>query len=378
MKRAEQRHPQLDFLEAQLALRDGDLPRAIRIFRALLTTDPALIRVRLELARALFLARDFEAARYHFEIALGERDLPETTRANILGFLRRITAQVSTFRVTAMLVPDTNANQATSANEINILGRTFTLNEDARARRAVGLALIGESRHAFGPEHRSFVRSYFEHRDYPERRADFTYGQASVGHSVFLGQSTVSAELGPHASIYQGVRLYSGGLWQITHFRPLTQRLLLSQSLLWRRLSYPRFEFLSGRQAWLTHELRYALDNVSALTGAVGVGANRAREAPYSYRAWEWRAGYLRELTLGFIVELRIAGNRFDYDGELPLFGEVRHDRQRRFELDATRRDWSFYGFAPRLLLSFTSNRSNLPLYAYRRSYYGIGLTREF
>lgn len=378
MKQAGLSHPQLSFIEGQIALRDGDTAQAIGIFRGLLATDPTLIRVRLELAQALFLGRDFDAARYHFEIALGERSLPSTARSNILGHLRRIAAQTSHFSVTAMLVPDTNATQATRVDQIDILGRTYTLNEDAKARKAIGLALFVQARHAFGVEHRSFIRSAIEHRDYPGSRADFSYGHATTGHSVFAGRSVWQAEAGPHAAVYQGTRLYGGWLAQLSHARPLAEHILMAQSLSWRSLSYPRFDYLSGGQLWLTHDVRYGLSNESALAGTFSFGEHRAREAPYSYRAIEWRIGYLHELRGGMIAAARVAGTRFEYRAASPLFGQTRHDRQIRLEFDATLRNWSVFGFAPRLLLSHTDNRSNLALYGYRRTYYGIGATREF
>ena len=64
--------PKILFLKGELALIRADYGEAVRLFRRILSRDPDLTRVRLWLARELFLARDFDAARYHFEIALGQ------------------------------------------------------------------------------------------------------------------------------------------------------------------------------------------------------------------------------------------------------------------------------------------------------------------
>lgn len=60
----------------------------------MLSGNPSLTRVRLELARALFATGDFAVARYHFEIALGQT-LDEQVRENAYAFLRAIRGRTS-------------------------------------------------------------------------------------------------------------------------------------------------------------------------------------------------------------------------------------------------------------------------------------------
>lgn len=76
-------------LRAQLAFAQGDYREAIATFRGTLSRNPSRTRIRLELARALFAARDYEAARYHFEIALGQT-LDKWVKENVCAFLRAI------------------------------------------------------------------------------------------------------------------------------------------------------------------------------------------------------------------------------------------------------------------------------------------------
>jgi tetratricopeptide (TPR) repeat protein len=73
--------PKILFLKGALALIRAEYGEAVRLFRRILWRDPDLTRMRLWLARELFLARDFDAARYHFEIALGQgKHLPLPAR----------------------------------------------------------------------------------------------------------------------------------------------------------------------------------------------------------------------------------------------------------------------------------------------------------
>lgn len=76
----------LDYLDS------GNPGAAIEIFSFILSWDPSLARVRLELARAYFLAGEYGRSRREFFVALSG-DLPEPVRANVLRFIRQIDAR---------------------------------------------------------------------------------------------------------------------------------------------------------------------------------------------------------------------------------------------------------------------------------------------
>src|SRR5215831_914058 len=71
---------QVLFLSGALYSLTGHYREAAEEFRLMLARDPTLLRPRLELARALFLARQYNAARYHFEQVLAS-PLPPARRA---------------------------------------------------------------------------------------------------------------------------------------------------------------------------------------------------------------------------------------------------------------------------------------------------------
>jgi tetratricopeptide (TPR) repeat protein len=161
------------FLGGQLALARKDYRAAAAIFRGLLTRDPTLLRVRLDLARALFLAGDYDAARYHFERALGQ-DLPENARETVYLYLRRIEAETTWLSLTVAIGPDSNPNYASSAETVDILGQPFVLDPSARAREATGLTAFVQARHSFGAENRGLARAYLELREFPDSYADYS------------------------------------------------------------------------------------------------------------------------------------------------------------------------------------------------------------
>ncbi len=80
------------FLTGLRYLETGRPQKAIEVFSVILAADPTLIRVRLELARAYFAAKQWERARQEFFLVLSG-DLPEPVRRTILGFIRAIDAR---------------------------------------------------------------------------------------------------------------------------------------------------------------------------------------------------------------------------------------------------------------------------------------------
>lgn len=152
----------------------------------------------------------------------------------------------------------------------------------------------------------------------------------------------------------------------------------MSQSLLWRRLGYPRHDYLSGDQFVLGHELRRALDAASVVSLALILSEQRAAEPAYGSRGYELRASWLVETGFGLIADTRIAVGAQRYGGDNPFFGERREDGVSRIETQWSQRRWLIAGFTPVVLLSSTRNHSNLSLYRFRRDFAGIGITRQY
>ena len=128
---------------------------AVRTFRGMLVKDPSLLRVRLELGRALFsrgvclqpppnlmkhiLGDDCWAAEQHFIRTIG-RGVPPSVALNIRRFIRVIRARKQAQgSLNLALAPDTNINNSTSADTVNILGLPFQLDDNARAQSGIGL-----------------------------------------------------------------------------------------------------------------------------------------------------------------------------------------------------------------------------------------------
>ena len=368
--------PQVQFLQAQSLLARGDYARAAGKLREQLSRDPTVVRVRLELARALFLAGDYGAARYHFELALGE-DLPDAARENVYRYLRHIEAKTTWLEVTVSAGRDSNPGSATSARTIQILGQSFLVDDGTRAQPAWGLAANVQARKAIGAGERMFVATLLQLRDYEGRYADYHYLEATAGARAGELQSWTFAA-GPLLAYYQDQPLYRGALLEVTHQAPLARRWLGVQSVGLRRLDYWNYDYLTATEGVLRLQLRYALDGASQVAFGVALTRSDARENAYSYDAQDWSVGYVRELPRRVNLEARIGLGRADYDAQWALFGEARRDRLVRADITVVARDWTWHGLAPMVSAGLARTQSTIEVVEYERSYLSFGFTRTF
>jgi tetratricopeptide (TPR) repeat protein len=129
------------FLKGMIAVAKKDNRAAIRVFRSILIDHPNAARVRLELARAFYLDKDYGNAMRQFQFALAGKPPPEVA-ANINKYVAAIRdAKSLSYNFGIALAPDTNLNTGSSAREVTLFGLPFDLSEEARHRSGVGVAI---------------------------------------------------------------------------------------------------------------------------------------------------------------------------------------------------------------------------------------------
>lgn len=183
------------FLLGRIAVERGDYRKAIHWFRMALVRDPGSPRLRLELGRAFYLAKDYANAELQFQRALAGK-LPPPVQANARRFLdgiRRENRWSYTFGIA--VAPDTNVNAGSSASETIIFGLPFELGPEARMHSGVGL--IANSSIEFSPRlsHRLRwqVGADLRRTDYRGTRFDETIADGWSGPQWFGKDIEVSA-----------------------------------------------------------------------------------------------------------------------------------------------------------------------------------------
>ncbi len=368
---------QLIFTRGMLLAELGRYREAAGAFRRMLVQDPDLLRPRLELARVLMLARDYDSARYHFEQVLAH-EVPEPVRINVLRMLARIREESSTFTWTAELVYDSNPKQATEAKEVEINGLVFRLDDDARASSETGLRFLLDGRVPLGRPPLWFVRGHVEHREYRGDDLDFSYLQLAGGRHFRLRNQTVTLEAGYHWSRYQREKLYQGALLTAGYFRSLRPDLSLRLNLACLQLKYSDYTYMDGWQYTPSATLIYAASPHSRWHAGIGWTMNRAEESSYSFDRPYVSLRYVREWRGGWITGAGVQLSRIKYKDDDPFFRKTRKEREIRVEVDVLNRRISIWRLSPRLVVGYADRSSNLDFYSWRRSYVRLGMTAEF
>lgn len=129
--------PEFDFYYGLAAIEVGRYSEAVFALERVVFAQPDQLRVRLELARAHFLAGNYPAAQVEFQRVL-DTDPPAGVRNNIERFQRQIEiAQRSQQRelggwIDTRIGTDTNINSATDADNISTPLGNFTLVADGQ------------------------------------------------------------------------------------------------------------------------------------------------------------------------------------------------------------------------------------------------------
>jgi hypothetical protein len=368
---------QVLFLSGMLQIERRDYGAAAEEFRRMLSQDPSLLRPRLELARALYLAGDYQASLYHFEQVLAA-PLPDAVRTNVLVYVAAIRERSPSLSIGVELVADSNPKQATSSETVEIGGRLYRLNPDAREESARGVAITVRGKLPLVPAPEWFLRGYSEIHDYPNSEFDFAYVQALAGRHIALGRHGIDIEVGGHYAAYQGVDLYRGANVIVTDFIRLRTNLTLTAALDARELDYERYPFLDGWQYVESLELRYALTPRQALRGGGYLVQGNAEADPFAFDGFGLNARYIQEWRGGWISSVLAQYARYAYNGMDPFFGEERDDKEVRTELTLSNRRLMWRGLLPALTLGYVNRDSNIEIYAFDRTYLRAGITKEF
>lgn len=365
------------FLSGMAASEQGDYPTAIRRFRAMLTRDPGLLRPRLELARALQLSGDRQAAIYNYEQVLSA-PLPDQVRRNIYAQLDDIRLRIPSVRLTTELVSDSNPQQVTSSQVVFIGGRPFTLNNPNQGKLQWGMAVTAGITYPLPSDPSWFAQFYGQAYEYPGRELDSLYAQSTLGKRFEFGPGELTLSAGAQVSTYQDRRQYSGWVTRATGLWRMTPNLAWQGDASVNSYRYPDLPFLDAELSTLGLTAVVIPNPAQRWELGAFVAYNGAAEDAYSYlqpglnlfASQEWRAGW--------ITGLRLLASKARYEAADPFFGEVRKDTEGRVELSVANRTLRWAGFTPLLTVGYVERNSTLEINRYDRLYGRVGLTTVF
>ncbi len=372
---------QVSFLLGLIAFQREEYDEAVALYRDILDDQPALVRVRLELARTLFALKRDRVAAYHFRLALAE-DLPENAKTNIRVFLALIEARKQ-WRVNASagIAPDTNVSAGPRDRQVQIFGLPFELDDDARQRSGVGLttALSAEYFPRIHKNWRLEARAGGTFTDYSNIRFDDLFLFGEVGPRYESKNYSVSV-LGAYSR-----RFFGGeGFSESVGVKSLVGLGVTSRTRLFLRstASYVRYdlnEFRNGPVLTLGATAVRALSRGATLRGGLSVSREQTDSNVLRNTQFIVNGAYGRELPYAVTVQAGPEIYWRQFDTSDPVNNDLtRRDITYGGSLFVTKRDWRLYGFAPVATYQFLRNESNVDRFDFTRHRLNVSLTRVF
>lgn len=372
---------QVAFLEGMAAAAEGELARARDIFRGILERRPELTRVRLELARTLFLLEDDRAAAYHFRLALAEAP-SEEVRVNIERYLDAIERRRTlAFELALGVAPDSNVNAGTAAETIDLFGfLPSDLSDDARETSGVGLkgSLSATWLPRLSESWRLELRAGGFATDYGGASYDDVAGLVEAGVRRLFARGYWGVTASADRRWFGGDAFYDSWGLRLSGARRMTPRLTAFASLSGGIYDYTTEDGRDGPVATLSGGVSYALSSASLASTRLSVSREEADAETRANTSYALQLGYAREYANALTVSVTPFAAYRPFDGFDPLFGETRLDRRYGASLDALNREWSYRGFSPAMVYTYTRNESNVVIYDYTRHQLEFRLTRVF
>ena len=369
-----------DFVDGMTSYAAGDYRHAEALFRRILDRDPRLLRVRLELARALFMERSDEQADYHFRLAAGEHPPPQVAR-NIIRFREAIRARRAwRFSFDVGLAPDSNINAATDKQTLDIYGLPFRLDPAARARSGTGTFAGGDASIRLNRFGRIpiYIGAYGRWLRYRDHHFNDAYVGIEAGPEFQLAGGRLRTTATGLIRWYGERRLVASLGAHLDYERLIGDKWTVGATLLVRHNDYARRRDVDGWDAEARVLGSRPLGPSALAFAYMGVERNWAIDPGQAF----WRAkmgiGMLKEVGWGLRPQLAIDFARQTGDGPLAPFGKGRRDWLLQGTASIYKRNWNVGGFAPSLSLTITRNYSTLLLYQERRVRGEIRLTRAF
>jgi hypothetical protein len=355
------------FIEGARLLQAGDYEAAAQAFRAILqrTNSP---RVKLELARTLFLLKQYPESRALFREVQLEADVPWQVRDNIDAFVHRIDEIVGYVRFSASVVGDSNPRNITSQREFTIGGVRLTFQPPEDNKRVTGLRYGVQAYQPILPESRFAGYLTGSYLDYPTTELDRLTVDAGVVKEL-AGEGAPRIRAGIEAGTFGDRRLYD--FPYLGYLQPLSRAPAhnLNAELKFGRVNFPHFSYLDAVYASGTVSAVQVLSQTVALSLAGTAEDSRAKEAPYSYYGVSLAPGIAWLITEpALLLKAELALGRRRYGAVDPLFGEERVDRRTRIDLSVRSKQWRWMNFVPALVFSIDKTRSNIGFYSYEKA----------
>lgn len=352
------------FVEAMQAQQAGDLARAEAILREVLESTQSP-RVKLELARVLYLQGKYEQAKLLFKEVSMNTETPWRVRDNIALFVRDIEERTGYLKFGVTVVSDSNPGNLARQKEFSIGDIQVTPTQ--APKRLTGLRYSVQGWQPVKPIDAAgyLTASYV---DYPTEQFDRLTVDAGLARNL-VASGRVRGKAGLEFGTSDGSSLYQFPYLALDAVLAQSEMQRLAGEFKFGRVRFSDFGYLDATYRSGALSVRRELSDTLAGTLRASVEGSRAAERPYSYYGWDFAPGisaFWPETT--FLVGANLSYGRRRYAEVDPLFGARREDERTRAEVTVGNKKWRWRDSYVVLAASLEENRSNVGFYAYQKT----------
>lgn len=371
---------EVEFLLGMLDVQVRDYDSAISRFRRILVSEPGVVRVRLELARAFFAKGDYQNAERQFRLARAGK-LPKAAIANIdryLAAIRRLKRYSYNFSVA--IAPDTNLNAGPALESVTLYGLPFQLSAQAKQKSGVGLAVNtgGEWAPPLTDTIKLRLGGQINRSQYDATAFDDMLLSAYAGPRLTLQRWDFNWLVNASKRWFgdQSYLTAVGSGVDGTYY--FTSRTGMSAGINYNNIQYPHYEVQSGPAVSGAWGFFYTPTTSTLISASAVLSRQRANDPGFSNWSQQVGVTFTDELRGGITLALAPTYTHAVYDAIIPAFGVRRVDNLLTLQVTALDRAIDFHGFTPRVIYTFSHNASTVPLYAFSRNRVEMGVTRFF
>ena len=371
------------YARAGLAYSRGDYRQAISTYRTLLAEHPDYVRVRLDLAKALFEDRQYQAAVWNFEQARRQDPPPEVIGKidSYLAYMDKHAGWTGNFSLSYL--NDSNVNNASDNKYITIGDKVFQRNADSFPKRGEGVYFGGlAQRDVSLTDHQNLRfrttlsgKTYWNNHDFDDITSRVYLGYA------FLNARQQLALLPFYEKRWYATEAYSAGAGiRAEYSYLLAPDWQSSQAVEYQKLDYDNRDYaaLQGHNTLISTTLAHAVNARISVFAGFDLGQQKTQVDAETNRRLGARLG--AETALPYGVSLGLMANlaQRKYQGENDIFQVKRKDDEQIYALSLWHRDFYFFNLMPKINVAYKVVNSNIDFYSYDETNVFLSVDKNF
>ena len=357
---------QRQFTEA-LEYLDKSPERSVEILEQL-SKETDSIRVKLELARALYFNGQLHASRDVFLLII--ESLPENTPSqvyeNIESFLSSINKRLNPFRVSISFLRDSNPALSTEAQVIELFGLKFQYNPPEPVREEFGVKVNLDFQ--LRPSTNTELIGYVSHTQFESSDNSRSFLTPEFRFQI-SEKRKVWSRLGIEQEYQNGLLLRNGyflGIRKISYLNSIQSQMLTDFRIV--KNEYPDFNMVNGNTYEFSNFAFYRHN--SSLRFQLNIGAEHtdAQLDHFRYKTLIFGYGFtMSNLPMRFETTITQTHRYRHYSAEDPFFAIRREDSELSQNLTIRRRGFYVFGVSPSINIVRDERSSNIPIAEYSR-----------